>query len=125
MEAPQVKDLVRDWNAYVVAWTHRITEKYEKSDYEGFWRMAKFFIRTFPPEVKQEIESDIRKVDKTLNLVSRIKPKLGMDRYIVRKMLRERRNKVITTLGVRVWFKFHDILANRGYKERKGGIFEE
>ena len=121
----RIQGLMATWSQLLIKWTDVVNRLYLAEDYRNFWRMVKFVIMESPKAIKESLLGDIEKVDALLNKVEKEVAKNFTSPYERARELRRRRNKIITSLGCDVWFKFHDILDQRGYKEKKGGIFEE
>jgi len=121
----RIQRLMATWSQLLIKWTDVINKLYLEEDYRNFWRMVKFVIMESPKAIKESLLGDIEKVDALLRKVEEEVIKNFTSPYERARELRRRRNKIITSLGCDVWFKFHDILDQRGYKEKKGGIFEE
>jgi len=122
----RIQGLMATWSQLLIKWTDVVNRLYLAEDYRNFWRMVKFVIKESPKAIKDPLSGDIEKVDALLKQVGREVAKNFTSPYERARELRKQRNKIITTLGCDVWFKFHDILDQRGYKEKKGGgIFEE
>jgi len=120
-----IQRLMVTWSQLLIKWTDVVNRLYLEEDYKNFWRMVKFVIMESPRAIKKSLLGDIEKVDALLRKVEEEVMKNFTSPYERARELRRRRNKIITSLGCNVWFRFHDILDQRGYKEKKGGIFEE